>query len=195
MAKLAAKENKSQIVPSSMEDDARLMQRIATGDEAAFAHLLERHIGKALAFMTRMLSQRQDAEDEVQKAFTKVWQEAPTWRPEAKFSTWFYRVLMNQALDVLRARKPAVDIEQNDIADHAPSIEEHMIANDRSAAVQKALASLPERQRQALILCHYEELSQKDAAALLGISEGALESLLSRGRAALKQLISREWYN
>jgi len=172
--------------------DRELMAAVARGDGRAFARLVERHLGWSLGFAERMLGARQDAEDLVQTAFLRVWQGAARWEPKAKFSTWLYRVLHNLCMDQFRARAPGGEPVDEELPDAAPGSEERMAGMQREARVRAALAALPARQREALVLCYFEERPQAEAAALLGVSEGALESLLSRGRAALKKWLQEE---
>jgi len=172
--------------------DHELMAAVGRRDGGAFARLVERHYGWALGFTDRMLGARHEAEDLVQTAFLRVWQGAAHWEPNAQFSTWLYRVLHNLCMDQFRARTAAASEPLTGelvevLADQAAEGEERVAGMQRAARVRTALGELPARQRAALVLCYYEELSQAEAAALLGVSEGALESLLSRGRATLKR--------
>lgn len=168
------------------------MAAVALQDNRAFARLMERHLAWALRFVERMVGGRADAQDLVQTAFLRVWQGASHWTPSAKFSTWFYRVLHNLCMDHFRGRSAPREALDEDYADDGPTAEERMAAAQRSDRVRTALAALPVRQRAAIVLCYYEERSQAEAAALLGVSEGALESLLSRGRAALRKHIGAD---
>ncbi|WP_072391993.1 sigma-70 family RNA polymerase sigma factor [Hyphomicrobium sp. CS1BSMeth3] len=177
--------------------DVELMRAVGRQDRHAFARLVERHYGWALGFTDRMLGTRHEAEDMVQTAFLRVWQGAGRWEPHAKFTTWLYRVLYNLCVDRLRARQTASGEPLDDalverLADEAPTGEERITSLQRGARVRAALDQLPARQRAALVLCYYEERSQAEAAALLGVSAGALESLLSRGRATLKKWLRDE---
>jgi RNA polymerase sigma-70 factor (ECF subfamily) len=173
-------------------DDLVLMEQVAGGSETAFRQLMRRHADKAVRYSYRLLHDQAAAEDQVQQAFMKVWIEAPRWRPDAKFTTWFYRILHNQAIDQLRLRRrPMVEIDDEDVAeqlvDRHADTERAMADKQRAETVNNALRELPERQRQALMLSHYEGFTQREAAGILGITESALESLLTRGRAALRQ--------
>lgn len=177
-----------------LADDAILMQQIAGGSEPAFRQLMQRHAAKAVRYCQRQLYDQALSEDQVQQAFLKVWVEAPRWRPDAKFTTWFYRILHNQMIDYFRAnRRPMVAIDDEETAeqlvDTKADSERDMMQKQRKQTVDAALKALPERQRQALILSHYEGFSQREAAGILGITESALESLLTRGRAALRQTL------
>lgn len=172
--------------------DHQLMAAVARGDEAAFARLVERHLGWSLGFAERMLGARHEAEDLVQTAFLRVWQGAARWEARAKFSTWLYRVLHNLCMDQFRARQAGSEPLDVDLPDEAPGNEARLAGLQQEARVRAALAMLPDRQRAAVVLCYYEERSQAEAAALLGVSEGALESLLSRARAALRKLLAGE---
>lgn len=170
--------------------DHELMAAVGRRDGRAFARLVERHLGWALGFTERMLGGRHEAEDLVQTAFLRVWQGAALWEPNARFSTWLYRVLHNLCMDEFRRRRavasqPLDDEIAESLVDERPAVEERVFATQRESRVRAALAQLPVRQRAALVLCYYEERSQAEAAGLLGVSEGALESLLSRGRATL----------
>jgi len=168
------------------------MAAVARQDARAYARLVERHLGWSLRFVERLVGGRADAEDLVQTAFLRVWLGASRWEPNAKFSTWFYRVLYNLCMDHFRAHTAPTEALDEAIPDGGQSSEERLAGSQRAARVRAALAALPERQRAAIVLCYYEERSQAEAAALLAVSEGALESLLSRGRAALKKHLGRE---
>jgi RNA polymerase sigma-70 factor (ECF subfamily) len=174
------------------DEDHELMAAVARGDAGAFRRLVDRHVGWGVGFVERMVGGRADAEDLVQTAFLRVWQGAAKWEPAARFRTWFYRVLYNLCMDHFRAN--AVPLEEVDEAlpDGQPTGEERFAAAQRADRVRAAIAALPARQRAAIVLCYYQELSQADAASTLGVSEGALESLLSRGRAALKRQMQSE---
>lgn len=177
----------------NVDDDPRadedLMTALAAGDVRALERLLDRHASWALNFAERMVGSRDDAHDIVQTAFVRVWKGATRWLPNARFRTWFYRVLYNLCMDHFRSRGQLTEMLDESIPDVQPSAEERLLGRDRNAQVRAALDALPARQRAAIVLCYYEERSQAEAAALLGISEGALESLLSRGRATLRNLV------
>jgi RNA polymerase sigma-70 factor, ECF subfamily len=158
--------------------DADLMAAVGRGDEQAYVLLVERHLRWALRFVQRILGNAADAEDVVQTAFFRVWQGAATWTPAAQFRTWFYRVLYNLCMDHFRAQaRSAAEELEDDLVDNQALQEDRLVQRQRGEQVQDALASL----------CYYEEMGQAESAALMGISEGALESLLSRGRAAMKK--------
>ena len=171
------------------EDDHALMGRVAEGDAAAFRTLAERHAGSLSAHATRMLQSRSEAEEVVQEAYIRLWKQAPRYRPEAKLRTWLYGVLHNLCIDRLRARRPHdADAVERLAGEDRPSGD--MRERERSLQVQREVARLPERQRAALSLVHFEELSNIDAAALLGVSIDALESLLARARRTLRERLA-----
>jgi len=171
--------------------DAALIAKIRNKDPAALQTLLARHAGWAMRFAERLASgDHQLAEEVVQSAFLKLWDGSAVWEQRAQFKTWFYRVVHNLTVDRLRRNKPALVELDEHIEDNQPSPEQALILTRKTERIQQAIASLPERQRAAIVLSHYEGLSQADAAATLEISEGALESLLSRGRANLRQRLA-----
>jgi RNA polymerase sigma-70 factor, ECF subfamily len=183
------------------ESDDALMRRAGHGDKTAFAILVRRHLARVTALAQRIVGNRSEAEEIVQEAFLRCWQKAPDWRAAndrtqdaragtAQFATWLYRVLVNLCLD--RRRRPqALGIEAaEEVADSASGAFEHTAQGETIRRVQAALADLPERQRAALALCYFEGLGNIEAAAVLQVSIGALESLLVRGRRALRAALS-----
>ena len=171
--------------------DDDLMRRAGGGDQAAYSRLVERHLWRAGKLAARVVGNKADAEDIVQEAFLRVWLKAPEWQPEAaggaRFSTWFYRVLMNLSID--RTRRPInAPLEAaGEIADPKPDGFAIIASNETSRRVAAAVATLPERQRAALALCHYEGMSNTEAAVILDLSVGAVESLLVRARRNLRE--------
>jgi len=173
------------------DPDADLVVRVGRGDRAAAQALMARHLPKMLTLARRMLSAQGDAEDAVQDAFLKLWTHAARWQPgKAKFETWLYRVTLNQCYDRLR-KKTTVGLEQAAaVADPAPGPENALQNAGLTSQIEAALAALPDRQRAAVLLCHYQECGNIEAAEILGISVEALESLLSRGRRALRTMLA-----
>jgi RNA polymerase sigma-70 factor (ECF subfamily) len=194
--------------------DDDLMRRAGLGDRAAFSRLVARHLARATGVAGRITGNRSDAEEVVQEAFLRAWLKAPDWQAQAdrpaddgqgdagpaaasppegrgtaSFATWFYRVLVNLCID--RKRRPVTaPIEAaEDVADPSPSGFEAAAQAELRSKVGAAIEALPERQRAALVLCHFEGVTNIDAAAILEVSIGALESLLVRARRALKDAL------
>jgi RNA polymerase sigma-70 factor (ECF subfamily) len=170
------------------DTDEALIARAGRGDRLAASRLVLRHTDRIFAASWRILGDRASAEDATQETFLKLWTAAPNWRRDgASLKTWLYKVSMNACIDRLRKRgREAPESAAPETADRAPSADEAMIAEQRAQAIDAALAALPERQRLAVTLCHYEELSNIEAASVLGISVEAVESLLGRARRALR---------
>lgn len=175
-----------------LDPDAELVRRIGEGDARAADMFVRRHLPRMTALGRRMLSNAAEAEDVAQEVFLRVWKIAPQWREgEAKVETWMHRVALNLCYDRLRRRREVGDPEAGVASiDPAQSAPDAILARQRATAVRTALDALPERQRAAIVLCHFQELSNIDAARALEISVEALESLLSRGRRALKAALS-----
>lgn len=178
------------------EADDVLLQRFADGDQSAARALALRLTPRVLAVAYRMLGDRAEAEDVAQEAMMRLWKIAPDWREgEAQVTTWLHRVSSNLCIDRLRRRKrdgpPLEDVAEP--SDPAPSPAAVMMATDRAAAVRQALDALPDRQKQAVTLRHFEDLGNPEIAGIMEISVEAVESLLSRGRRALATALrSRE---
>lgn len=177
---------------SQLQDlsDEILAARIAEGSEGAFQVLMTRHVNMHLAFAERLMGNRVEAEDIVQDAFAKLWLNADKFDADkSKFTTWFYRVVMNRCLDVKRKKKPVALPENFEKADDKANVERDFEKSQQGKVIQKALEEIPERQRAAIVLCYFEELSNKEAAEVLGLNIKALESLLTRGRKNLEGLL------
>jgi RNA polymerase sigma-70 factor (ECF subfamily) len=169
-------------------DDA-LIVAFANGDVAAGRVLLGRLTPRLFAHASRILGDRFEAEDVVQEAMVRLWKTAPQWRQgEAQVSTWAFRVVVNLCTDRLRlrTRRPQVGIDTiaEPEAPHATAVE-RMTDADRTAALDRALAALPDRQRQAVVLRHLDGLSNPEIAAIMDLGVEAVESLTARGKRAL----------
>lgn len=173
-----------------IDPDADLVRMAGAGDAQAASALVRRHLPKMVGLARRMLGDAAEAEDVAQDVFLRVWREAPKWRPgAAKFETWMHRVALNLCYDRLRKKKPSALDAAPEPEDPAPNPAQSLEADERAAAVARAVDALPDRQRAAILLCHYEGLSNIDAAATLEVSVEALESLLARGRRALREAL------
>lgn len=171
--------------------DEALMARVGAGDRQAYGVLVDRHFARSCGLAARVIGAiSTDAEDVVQEAFLRLWKHAPNWRPKgAKFTTWFYRVVMNLCIDAQRkARKKTLPLEAaGEPADDAPSSETILHRNQIAARIGLALGDIPERQRAAISLCYFDGLSNREAAGVLDVNIKGLESLLSRGRKGLRE--------
>ncbi len=173
------------------DPDLDLVRRVGAGDGPACAALVDRHLPRILGLAGRMLGSRADAEEVAQEVFLRVWQQAGRWRAgEARFSTWLHRVAVNLCQDRLRRRRETSLEAAGDPPSPDPPPEAALQRDAVVARVGAAMRQLPERQRTAILLSHYQELGNIEAAAVLGISVEALESLLARGRRRLKELLA-----
>jgi RNA polymerase sigma-70 factor (ECF subfamily) len=170
-----------------MEDsDEALMAKVGRGDAAACRTLVDRHLGRLVAFAARTLGDRGEAEDVAQDVFERVWKHAARWEPRAKVTTWLHRIALNLCLDRLDRRREGPLDDAPEPVDPAPSAADRLHSDDVGRHVHEALMTLPPKQRIAITLCHYQGLGQREAAEVMETSVEALESLLARGRRALK---------
>lgn len=172
------------------DPDGELVVRVAAGDRMAARAIMTRHLPKIMNLGRRMLGDQSEAEDVAQEVFIRLWTHAARWQPgKAKFETWIHRVALNLCYDRLR-RRPTKKLEDvPDPVDEAPGPATALYQTQLAAAVNDALQRLPDRQREAIVLCHYQGMTNIDAAELMGVSVDAMESLLARGRRALKALL------
>ncbi|MEL6463492.1 MAG: RNA polymerase sigma factor [Pseudomonadota bacterium] len=170
------------------EDDAALLARYARGDAAAARALTLRLVPRVHAQAYRLLGEATEAEDVAQEAMLRLWRIAPEWRSgDAQVSTWLYRVVANLCTDRLRKRRRA-SVALDDVAepaDPAQGVEARLQDDARHTALRRAIAALPERQRLALTMRHFDGASNSEIAAALGVSVEAAESLTARAKRAL----------
>jgi RNA polymerase sigma-70 factor, ECF subfamily len=176
-----------------------LMARIAEGDEDAFEILINRHQASILNLVYRFIGDRTQAKDLAQEVFIRVWQAAGSYQPKAKFTTWIYRITANLCFNELKsARRKKLfqflrsdaDNEihgEEDFPDGSPSPEDLLLAKERSHQITKALQSLPENQRMALVLKRYDDLSYVEISQIIDCSVSAVESLLVRAKRTLQE--------
>jgi RNA polymerase sigma-70 factor (ECF subfamily) len=178
-------------VPANRDEisDETLIARIAAGDRRAFDVFVRRHGDFLFATAVRMMRTRPDAEDVVQETLLRIWQKAATWSPDggASVRTWTYRIAYNLCIDMLRRRRPGTILPETLAAPEQTdrSIQER----ERARHVAAALRELPERQRAALVLCHYQGLSNGEAADVMGTSVKSIESLLIRARRQMRTIL------
>lgn len=168
--------------------DQQLMELIASGDQSAYAEAVRRHGRSIAAYAYRMISQQADAEDIAQETFLRLWTHAHRWQADkAAVSTWLHRIAHNLCVDLLRRDKSAINMALDDEhADPALSSEQLISLDADRVSLQLAISTLPERQRSALIMTHYQGLSDKVVADIMDVSVDALESLLARARITIK---------
>jgi len=173
--------------------DDELVAAVARGDEAACRRLMERHLPRMVALARRMLGNQADAEDVAQEVFLRVWTHAERWQPgRAQFGTWLHRVATNLCLDRLRKRRPENIDDIPEPASSEPQPDENLERRELAERVEAALQALPERQRLAVVLSHYQGLSNIEAAEILEVSVEAVESLLGRARRQLRDTLATE---
>lgn len=171
------------------EQEAELVQRVAGGDRAAFRVLLEQHQRPLSAYARRMLGEADGANDVVQETFLRLWTEAARFDgSKARLTTWLHNIARNLCIDSFRkGSRINYSDEPGTIEDDRSGPQQSRESAEQQAALRAAIAALPERQRTALLLCHYQGFSNQAAAQVLDVSVDALESLLARARRSLKK--------
>lgn len=167
--------------------DLAQVRAIAAGDSAAFRRLIDRESPRLMRFALGILGSLDEAEDVVQETLLSLWENAATWTPDARIGTWLHRVCYNRSIDRLRRRRTFVDDGAlEDMRDSAEPADLRLIHGEAVRDLRGAVARLAPRQRTAVLLFHFQELPQREAAEVMGISEAALESLLSRARRQMR---------
>jgi RNA polymerase sigma-70 factor, ECF subfamily len=170
-----------------------LLVRLTRRDELAFAELVALHFDRIYRIAWRVLGGPTDAEDVAQEAFLKIWTAPGQIRDGRAIGGWLARVATNLALDRLRRRRPESPAELPELSDPDAAADRGARRAALEAEVAKAVAALPDRQRAALVLVHFEGLGNLEAAEALGVSVEAVESLLARARRGLKLAFADRW--
>ncbi|MGE5247570.1 MAG: RNA polymerase sigma factor [Verrucomicrobiota bacterium] len=187
--------------PETGAPDAELIHAAVAGDEAAFRELVERYKGKAFGVAVGIVGNADDALDVVQEAFIKAYYKLKEFRFGANFYTWFYRLLVNQAIDRWRkgARSSEVRLDESWLSEEVsppgsfeyPADPEELLMNrELGSALQRAIAALPEHHRAVIVLREVEGMSYEDIAATVGCSVGTVMSRLHYARAKLKNALA-----
>ena len=163
------------------------VRAIGAGDESAFARIIDRQAPRLLRFAQGILGSLDEAEDVVQETLLGLWENAARWRPDARIGTWLHTVCYNRCIDRLRRRRDfAGEGALDELADPSELADGALLKGETARSVREAVDRLPVRQRSAVLLFHFEELSQSDAARVMGVSETAFESLLARARRQMR---------
>jgi len=174
------------------EDDRRVIEQVLAGSESAFRQIVDQHSQRIFNYVRRMTRNSTEAEDIAQETFIRFWVSRDRFDPDrVKLTTWLHRIAHNLCIDYFRRRQ----LQERQVpvqSDSQDSPDTDYELSIRAAVVRKALMTLSERQRSAIVLCHYQNFSQHDAAHILDLSVDALESLLRRGRSKLKQILAKE---
>ncbi|HEY6303091.1 MAG TPA: RNA polymerase sigma factor [Terriglobales bacterium] len=192
---------------SEVISDVDVMLRVKTGDESAFAYLVQKYRRPMVGFMYRLCHNPSTAEELAQEVFLRVYRSRTSYEPSAKFTTWLYRIATNLAVNHARdtrheraentVRLDEPDRETGstpDLADESLSAEEQILKRERLAAIRSKVKALPERQRVAVIMHKYQQMDYREIAGVLKLSESATKSLLFRAyetlREQLKEFVS-----
>jgi RNA polymerase sigma-70 factor (ECF subfamily) len=175
--------------PWPEKEDHELLALVQDGSHPAFAELVKRHTERFYRLAFRYLQNKEAAEDVVQDAFLKLWEDPGKWQADrnTKFTTWFYRVVVNLCLDWQKRKRPVELNEEMPLADDRETADQAMLRHEEQRVLEKEIAALPERQRTALNLCFDEGLSNQDAADAMGMNLKALQSLIMRAKTTLKE--------
>jgi RNA polymerase sigma-70 factor (ECF subfamily) len=181
---------------AAIDYDAELMLRVKAGDHASFGVLLEKHRNPVIHFLYRMVQNQAVAEELAQEVFLRVYRSRASYEATAKFTTWLFRIATHLALNSLRdgkndRKQESLDDMVDDqpvrqVSDNRPTIEQVMLYQARLGEVKKAIQTLPEKQRAAVLMHKYEEMEYSQIARVLNCSESAVKSLLFRAYETLR---------
>jgi RNA polymerase sigma-70 factor (ECF subfamily) len=179
--------------------DVELMYRCARGDEQALRLLIERHQQAVIGTVARMLNDQHEAEDIAQQVFVRIWNAAPKWKPEAKFTTYLFTVARNLVFNESRRRSRKKEVSLDEFEEHGPSSahsdetlqpDHGMEKRELHQSIDQAIAALPEQQRLAVVLRTFEGMDYEDIARTLNTSVSSVKSLLFRARGVLRDSLA-----
>ena len=194
----------SDVSPEAAVSDVDVMLRVKTGDESAFAYLVQKYRRPMVGFMCRLCHNPSTAEELAQEVFLRVYRSRTSYEPSAKFTTWLYRIATNLAVNHARdtrheraentVRLDEPDKETGttpDLADDSLSAEEQILKRERLAAIRSVVNALPERQRAAVLMHKYQQMDYREIAGVLKLSESATKSLLFRAYETLREQLKK----
>jgi RNA polymerase sigma-70 factor (ECF subfamily) len=180
--------------------DAEIMLAVAAGDEAGYNYLVTKYHRQIIHFLFRMVHNEAVAEELAQEVFLRVYRSRESYRAEAKFSTWLYRIATNLAVNHARDTRhermaqtlelDAPDSESGsmpEVADDDPNVEQRILREERMEAIRAQVRALPERQRLAVLMHKYQEMDYRQIGDVLKLSESATKSLLFRAYQTLRE--------
>lgn len=183
--------------PPDGADDVVLMLRVKSGDMAAFETLVLRHQHSVVGTVAKMLGGTAEAEDIAQMVFIRVWKSAPRYEPSAKFTTWLMTITRNLVFNEMRRLQRARTVPMGPETPDGPPPQfadtetagpgEELLKTEKQAAIDAAIASLPENQRLAIVLRRYENMPYEEIARVLQSTVPSVKSMLFRARAELKE--------
>lgn len=194
--------NESMEAVSALDFDAQLMLRVREGDNDSFRTLLEKHRNPLVHFLQRMVQDAGASEELAQEVFLRIYRSRLSYEPSAKFTTWMFRIASHVALNWLRDEKhersasridgsrkgndPDGELPAREVRDQRPTAEQSLVGESRLSEIRSAIASLPAKQRAAVLMHKYEEMEYSQIAKALECSESAVKSLLFRAYETLR---------
>lgn len=179
--------------------DELLLRRAQQGDPGAFEQLMAPLEQRVWRICWHYTGNREAAEDCGQETMLRVWRSLESYRGDCALESWVYRIAANCCMDYLRKKKRDKSVSMEpmqeqgfDPPDPSPGTEEQAVAADERRRLREAIASLPEDQREALVMTQLERIPYEDAARSLGVSEGTVKSRVNRAKARLKEWLSGE---
>lgn len=181
------------------EEDLALMARVARGDEQAFSLLVEKHQHAVVGTVAKMTNHSSETEDIAQQVFIRLWKSAKRYQPTAKFTTFLFTITRNLVFNATRKKsrrkEHSLDEQQDDwhrsVEDHNPSSrpDQSLEQAELQKVIDQAIASLPEKQRLAVVLRRYEQMPYEEIASVLELSVSAVKSQLFRARNSLREAL------
>jgi RNA polymerase sigma-70 factor (ECF subfamily) len=176
-----------------MESDIELMLRAKTGDDSAFTELMKRHYKGVVNYIYRFTNDRANSEDLAQEVFLRVYRSVKRYKPQAKFSTWLYKIATNLCITEVKSRNKDLSVSLDEMQENSGNLGDSRsedppdmtLRREIGTAIFEALKSLSERERVAIILCKYEDLPYEEVAEVIGCTVGAVKTYVHRGRMKL----------
>jgi len=176
-----------------MESDIELMLRTKAGDDSAYSELIRRHYKGVLNYVYRFTNLRENSEDLTQEVFLRVYRSAKQYKPEAKFTTWLYKIATNVSLTYVKKKNKDKNVSLDEMNENTGEVEDPSVEisddiiyrNEMKNVIFSAMESLPEREKVAIMLCKYEGLSYEETANVLECTVGAVKAYVHRGRMKL----------